>query len=166
MRLFGGGDEFLKKSDLDSYVLLWSDNLISNTNINISTANNPQFPAWTNLILFTFNESGTYKFDLSATNNTAMEKCGFRVWNNGDNSSIIYEIHFDADGKNHEFELDISANDIGKVLMLYVGDFGHSDEFTTTIITSYKNISLCKATPIIDEISAIKSELEELKKMK
>ena len=164
MSIFIDKHELVTKSDLDSYVLLWSDNLISDTNINVSSADNPGFPQWSKRALFTFNEPGTYKLDLSATNNTGTARCGFRVWKAYNDTSIIYNIHFDADGKSHEFELDISANDIGKVLTLYAGNFSDPNGFTTTIITSYKNISLCKATPIIDEISAIKSELEKLKK--
>lgn len=160
-----GGVELVTKSDLDSSTLIWSDNLIdsSNTNISISSNSSPQFPAWANRVVFQFDKSGKYRLNISATNNTAMQKCGFRVWYQGIDSSIIYEIHFDADGKNHQFEFNISDKDAGKKLSLYAGDFGGKG-FTTEIITSYKNISLCRATSIIDEISEIKSELKELKK--
>lgn len=158
-----GGVELVTKSDLDSSTLIFSNNLIdsSNTNISISSNSNPDFPAWANREVFQFDKSGKYRLNISATNNTAMQKCGFRVWNNGEDSSIIYETHFDADGKNHQFEFNISDKDVGKQLDLYAGDFG-GNGFTTEIITSYKNISLCRATSIIDEISEIKSELKKL----
>lgn len=166
MSIYLDGYELVTKSDLDSSTLIWGGNLIdsSNTNISISSNSNPTYPQWSEKVIFRFDKTGKYRLNISATNNTAMQKCGFRVWNSVTDSSIIYEIHFDADGKNHQFEFNISDKDVGKGLDLYAGDFGKKDGFTTEIITSYKNISLCRATSIIDEISEIKSELKELKK--
>lgn len=158
------GKELVTKSDLDSSTLIFSNNLIdsSKTNISVSSSLQPGYPNWAYREVFQFDKSGKYRLNISATNNTAMQKCGFRVWNNGIDSSIIYEIHFDADGKNHQFEFNISDKDVGKALDLYAGDFGNGG-FTTEIITSYKNIGIYRVTSIIDAISELKSELKELK---